>query len=234
MKIKVIIPNSGMDRETLDARETMLSRALSSETQISVDCIPEGPISIESNTDEVLAAPQLLRMGRQAEQEGFGALVVYCFSDLSIDALREQLTIPVVGPGEVALAAADMLSNRFTVITTTSGNITRTRRRLMRSHICREKMTSVQALNIPVAELRENPQATQQYLEQICLRTMEKEEIDTVILGCLGLAQYGQSIEDKYGLRVIDPAFLSVAWAELAARLALRHGRRAYAQCGGL
>ena len=76
MKIKVIIPNSGMDRETLDARETMLSRALSSETQISVDGIPEGPISIESNTDEALAAPQLLRMGRQAEEEGFDALVV--------------------------------------------------------------------------------------------------------------------------------------------------------------
>ena len=53
MKIKVLIPNSGMDRDTLNARESMLSRAVSSGTQISVDCIPDGPISIESVTDEI-------------------------------------------------------------------------------------------------------------------------------------------------------------------------------------
>lgn len=234
MRIKVIIPNSGMDRAVLDAREAMLSRALSPDVRVSVDCIPEGPISIESNTDEVLAGPQLLRMGRQAEREGFEALVVYCFSDLAVDALREQLHIPVVGPGEVALAAADMLSNRFTVITTTDGNISRTRRRLMKNRVCREKMTSVRALDIPVAELREDPDATRRYLEQVCLRALEEEGIDTVVLGCLGMAQYGEAIEEKYGLRVIDPAFLAAAWAELAARLHLCHGPRAYAYRGEL
>lgn len=234
MKIKVIIPNSGMPRETLDAREAMLSRAVSPDTRISVDCIPEGPVSIESNTDEVLAAPLLLRMGRQAEQEGYEALVVYCFSDLAVDALREQLRIPVTGPGETALAAADMLSNRFTVITTTGGNISRTRRRLLKNHVCREKMTSVRALDIPVADLREDPDATRRYLEQVCLQAMEEEGIDTVVLGCLGMAQYGGAIEEKTGLRVIDPAFLAVAWAELAARLGLRHGPRSYAPREGL
>ena len=35
MRIKVLIPNSGMDRKTLNARETMLSRAVSTETEIS-------------------------------------------------------------------------------------------------------------------------------------------------------------------------------------------------------
>ena len=60
MKIKVVIPNSGMDRETLDARERMLSRALPAGTEISVDCIPSGPRSIESNTDEILADPLML------------------------------------------------------------------------------------------------------------------------------------------------------------------------------
>ena len=57
MRIKVLIPNSGMDRKTLNARETMLSRAVSTETEISVDCIQSGPVSIESVTDEVFAAP---------------------------------------------------------------------------------------------------------------------------------------------------------------------------------
>ena len=74
IKLKILIPNSGMDRDTLNARESMLSRAVSPGTHLSVDCIPAGPISIESVTDEVIAGPDLLEAGRQAQQEGYDAL----------------------------------------------------------------------------------------------------------------------------------------------------------------
>ena len=77
MRIKVLIPNSGMDRKTLNARETMLSRAVSTETEISVDCIQSGPVSIESVTDEVFAGPLLLQEAISAEREGYDAFVVY-------------------------------------------------------------------------------------------------------------------------------------------------------------
>ena len=228
MKIKVVIPNSGMDRDTLNDRESMLSRAVSPGTQISVDCIPGGPISIESVTDEVTAGPYLLEAGRQAQREGYDAFVVYCFSDLAVDALRENLSIPVIGPGAVALAAADMLSNRFTVVTTVERNVSRTLRRLKQNPLCREKMAGVRALNIPVAELRDDPKATIRYLSKLCQRAVEEERADTLVLGCLGLAEYGDALEQEFGIKVIDPAFLALAWAEMAARLNLRPSRRSY------
>ena len=217
-----------MDRDTLNARESMLSRAVSPGTQISVDCIPDGPISVESVTDEVTAGPYLLAAGRQAQQEGYDAFVVYCFSDLAVDALRENLSIPVVGPGAVALAAADMLSNRFTVVTTVERNVSRTLRRLMQKSICQEKMAGVRALNIPVADLRDDPQATMLYLSKVCQAAVEEDRSDTLILGCLGMAEYGDALEQKFGIKVIDPAFLALAWAELAARLNLQPSRRSY------
>lgn len=228
IRIKVAIPNSGMDRDTLNARESMLSRAVFPETQISVDCIPGGPISIESVTDEVTAGPYLLEAGRQTQREGYDAFVVYCFSDLAVDALRENLTIPVIGPGAVALAAADMLSNRFTVVTTVERNVSRTLRRLKQNPLCREKMASVRALNIPVAELRDDPKATMRYLSKLCQTAVEEDRADTLVLGCLGLAEYGDALEQEFGVKVIDPAFLALAWAEMAARLNLRPSRRSY------
>lgn len=142
MKIKVLIPNSGMSRSILEAREIMLSRAVSEDTQISVDCIAEGPDSIESNTDESLAASLIIKDAIKAEKEGADALIIYCFSDLAVNAVRENVEIPVIGPGEVTLSAAAMLSNRFTVVTTTQGNISRTYRRLKESYLT-QKMTSV-------------------------------------------------------------------------------------------
>lgn len=232
MKIKVLIPNSGMDRDTLNARESMLSRAVSSGTQISVDCIPDGPISIESVTDEISAGPYLLEAGRQAQRKGYDAFVVYCFSDLAVDALRENLSIPVVGPGAVALSAADMLSNRFTVVTTVERNVSRTLRRLKQNPVCREKMAGVRALNIPVTELRDNPKATMRYLNKLCRMAVEEDRADTLVLDCLGLAEYGDALEQEFGIKVIDPAFLAVVWAEMAARLNLRPSRRSYGSVG--
>ncbi len=193
----------------------MLSRAVSTETEYSVDCIQSGPVSIESVTDEVFAGPLLLQEAIRAEREGYDAFVVYCFSDLAITALRENVDIPVIGPGECALAAADILSNKFCVITTVEGNVSRTYRRLMQNPITQKKLSSVRALNIPVAELRDDPDATCVYLKKVCAEAVAEDGIDTVVLGCLGLAQYGEEVEKECGVKVIDPAFVALGCAEL-------------------
>lgn len=232
MKIKVVIPNAGMDRTTLDERETMLSAAVSSGTKVSVDCIPSGPESIESNTDEVMAGPLLLPMARQAEKDGFDAFVVYCFSDLAVPALRENVNIPVVGPGEVALAIADTISNGFLIVTTIEANVSRTSRRLMLNPVAQRKMRSIRALNIPVVDLREDPEVTCSYLVKVCEQSVQEDGIDTMILGCLGMACYGGYVERACGVRVIDPAFAALAWAEMTARLKMTPSRRAVAECG--
>ncbi|SHI38415.1 allantoin racemase [Dethiosulfatibacter aminovorans DSM 17477] len=228
MKIKVIMPDKAMDRKTLDEREVMLSKALSPGVGISVDCIKRGPDELDCNTDEAFAAAELVKESIQAEKDGFDAIVIYCFSDVGIDAVRENVRIPVIGPGETALSAANMLCNRFTVITTERINIPRTYRRLMRNGIAREKMTSVRALDIPIMELRSDPGITGKYLKNVCADAVDKEQVDGVILGCLGMASYGDMIEEELPVKVFDPAFISVAYAEMCARLGMRHNPAVY------
>ncbi|WP_459129632.1 aspartate/glutamate racemase family protein [Guggenheimella bovis] len=228
MKIKVIMSDKAMTRETMDAREIMLKQALSSDAEVSVDCIKRGPDELDCNTDEAFAAPEMVKESIKAEKEGFDAIVIYCFSDVAIDAIRENVRIPVVGPGEVSLAAASMLCNRITVLTSASSNIPRTYRRLMRNGIAREKMASVRALDVPIGELRVDPKATEKYIKNVCEQAIKEDGIDGVILGCLGMAGYGEKLEAELPLKVIDPAFLAVAYAELCVRLGLNHAKAVY------
>ena len=227
MKIKVIIPNSGMNRETLTARESMLSRAVSRDTVISVDCIPSGPTGICSDTDEALASLDVIRGCIQAEKDGFDAVVIYCFSDLALGAVRENVRIPVIGPGEITMETAHRLSTRFTVITTLSSNIPRIRRRMYRMETGKH-VSSVRALDITVEDLREDPNATKNRLKEVISQAIESEQIDGVVLGCLGMAEYGDEISREYGVNVYDPAMLSVAYAELCARNHLIPSPKAY------
>ncbi len=223
MKIKAIMPDKAMDRHTLDLREDMLALALSSDAKISVDCIKEGPDELDCHTDEAFAATDLIKRCIEAEKEGYDAIIIYCFSDVGLDAVRENVKIPVIGPGETTLCAASMLCNRFVVITTESFNIARTYRRLMKNPIAREKMTSVRALDIPIGELRKDPAATGRYLKKTIEEAVKNEYVDGVILGCLGMASYGESLERELPVKVFDPAFIAVAYAEMAARLHLAH-----------
>ena len=127
-----------------------------------------------------------------------------------------------------------MLSNRFSVITTVERNISRTYRRLLQNPTAQKKMVSVRALDLPVVQLRDHPAATCERLKQVCRQAVEEDGADTVVLGCLGMAQYGGEVERAWGVKVIDPAFLAVAWAELSARLGLRPSPRSVASWGGL
>ena len=61
------------------------------------------------------------------------------------------------------------------------------------------------------------------------IEAVAEDGIDTVVLGCLGLAQYGEEVEKECGVKVIDPAFVALGCAELAARLALKPSRRSVA-----
>ena len=228
IRIKVIIPNSGMDEQTLECRREMLQQYVSSDCSVSVECIEGGPVSIESNSDEVLAGEYLLRQAIRAEQAGFHAVVVYCFSDLGIHALRENLTIPVVGPGALTIATADLLSVRFTVVTTAEKNLPRTLRRLQGNAVCRNKMVAVRPMNIPVEDLRKDETVTKRYLENVCRQAIEVDGADTVLLGCLGFAGYGLELQKELGITILDPATLSLAYAEAWARNGIRHNRRAY------
>ena len=228
MRIKVIMTDKAMDRETMDQREVMLAAAVSKGTEISVDCIRKGPDELDCHTDEAFAAAELVKESIRAEQEGYDAIVIYCFSDVGIEAVRENVSIPVIGPGETSIAFAGMICNRFLVITTQSRNIPRTTRRLQKYAEARAKMTSVRALDIPIGELRINPNATGDRLKEVVAEAVEREQIDGVILGCLGMASYGEEIEEALPVKVFDPAFIALAYAELCVRIGICHTHASY------
>jgi len=224
-RIKVIIPNSGMDRATLDQREDMLSAVLSPETFISVDCIKKGPRSIESDVDEVAAGAEVLKEVVQARKDSFDAVVIYCFSDPALHAARQVVDIPVIGPGETSLALAGLLGHKFSVITTLKENIPRTEMRMREFGSNRLVLASVRDLEMAVLDLREAPDDTIRRLMEVCRRAIEEDGAQVIVLGCLGLAGYGQPVEEKFRIPVIDPAFVSVGVAELLVKLKLRHSR---------
>src|SRR5215468_6921455 len=98
-------------------RQLILAAHAAAGTEVAVEPTDSGPAAIESARDAGLIVPELIRLGPRAEQRGFAALIIGCYSDPGLDALRELVAIPVVGPGAAALHLAAQLGTRIGILT---------------------------------------------------------------------------------------------------------------------
>ena len=71
------------------------------------------------HTEEYQSIPGTIARAVQAQQAGYDGILLGCYADPGIDALREMLTIPVAGPFESSAATALTLGHRFSIVTAT-------------------------------------------------------------------------------------------------------------------
>ena len=75
-----------------------------------------GRLRSSSNADAALVVPELLRTVPKWVEERYEAVIIGCFSDPGIAAIRDVTDIPVIGPGGSAMHLAAQFGERFSVL----------------------------------------------------------------------------------------------------------------------
>ena len=159
MKILVINPNTTASMTTkIGAAARAVARP---DTEIVATNSQNGPASIQGFLDVATCVPGLL--AEVVRHPDVDAIVVACFDDTGVDAVRTMVSVPVLGIGEAAYHAASMISTKFSVITTLLRSVPGLENNLMRYGLA-QKCVRVRATDIPVLKLEEGDHAT---LEQL-------------------------------------------------------------------
>ncbi|TZE82296.1 aspartate/glutamate racemase family protein [Calorimonas adulescens] len=223
MRLKVIMPviTEMWNRDALSLMQAVASK----DSNIVIKNIEGGPISIESEYDEVLSAPYVLKETIQAEKEGFDAVIIYCFSNPGLYAAREKVSIPVIGIGEAAQIMAYCLGERIGIITTIKNSVIRN---IKKSKIIgtADKVCSVVPLDIPVMELSNN-ELVEKKLHSIMIKLLD-DGVDTVIFGCGSIMHMKEKMMEKYRIPVIIPGEAAVKLAEALVCMNISHSKKAY------
>src|SRR5690625_4802645 len=111
---KILVLNPNTSRSMTDTIESALTK-FSETVDVSVRNVPWGPLSVESETDNILAASAVVDTVWRARQD-YDGFVVACFDDPVLEACRELIAQPVVGIGESAIGAAAGSVDRVGVI----------------------------------------------------------------------------------------------------------------------
>ena len=230
MKIRVIVPAVTKEFEAMGLEQ--YSAGAHRDTEISVRILDKGPASIESRYDEAIAVPDVVRKVVEAEGDGVDAAIVDCMADPGVEAAREMVSIPVVGPAEASYHAAAMLGHKFSVVTILESLAPVIDGIITKAGLIR-RLASVRAVNIPVLDLDDQARLIGALVEQ-SVKAVTEDGAHVIVFGCTGFTGLSGKVEEGLGERdivgvpVIDPAVLAVKVAEVFVALGLSHSKRTY------
>jgi allantoin racemase len=209
MKILVVNPNT---TSSMTAKIASAARAVARpDTEIVAANSQNGPASIQGFLDIATCVPGLLEEVKR--HPDVDAIVIACFDDTGLDAVRCIASVPVLGIGEAAYHAASMIAAKFSVVTTMSRSVPGLENNLARYGLA-QKCVRVRATNIPVLKLEEGDPKTLDKIRLEIRNAIEHDHAEAIVLGCAGMADLMAHLSQEFGLPVIDGVAAGVALAE--------------------
>lgn len=233
MKIAYVVPGpmskGPMGQAEMQRREDLMNTWAFDGTEISVVDVPTGPASIESAYEEMLAIPPTLDLIMDCEARGFDAAIIGCFGDPGLEAARELVSMPVVGPCETAMLLAAGLGHKFSVLTIFDSLIAGQEMLAVHAGV-RAKLASVRPTNIPVLELMTDPAATKRRLIEVARACVDQDRADALLFGCMTMSflDMGDEIGAEVGVPVVNAGRAAVKHAELLVSMGLAHSKKAW------
>ncbi|MEN9773370.1 MAG: hypothetical protein RL322_440 [Pseudomonadota bacterium] len=216
-RILVINPNStvavtqGIDRALEPLR-------IPGGPQFECVTLAEGPPGIQSQRDvDSVIGPLCALIERRSDCSAF---VIACYSDPGLHSAREVTRKPVLGISECGVFTALTLGQRFGVIAILSVSIPRHLRYLGAMGVT-DRLAAELPVGLQVTELSDASR-TRSRLIDTGRRLVEEHGAHVVVMGCAGMAQYREPLEDALGVPVVEPTQAAAGMALARVRLARR------------
>src|SRR5712664_4951610 len=212
----------------IERRQDYLQRHAADDIEIKVQSVPSGYPSIESERDAVTVAPHLIAGLQKADADGANAGIVGCFSDPAIDAIRETVKMPVVGPGQSAVTLAMQLGQSYSILSPLDSAAKRALPRL-RGQGLTERLASIRGVGVSVVDLSRSDNAAWDRIVDTGRRCIE-DGADVLVMGCMSMAFMGVEcqLSERLAVPVVSPVLAALKTTQTLLDLNLSHSRTAW------
>ena len=151
---------------------------------------------------------------------GCDAVVLGVSLDTALFALRELLSVPVVGLTEAGLLTACMAGSRVGLITL-GGRMIPVYQDLVRTYGLEHRVVSVGAIENSPLQATTDPDAVKKSVAAACLEMIERDRVEAIVLAGAALAGFSTSLRETCPVPLIDCMACAVPMAEMLVRLKL-------------
>lgn len=140
------------------------------------------------------------------------AVVLACFGDPGLAALKEVSPVPVVGMADASILQACAMGNRFSIVT--GGERWKSMlEEFVANHGLSSRLASVRTVAPTGADIARDPKAAMELLAQGCSACV-KDGADVVILGGAGLAGLAAKLKPMVDAPLLDGVACAISMAE--------------------
>lgn len=233
MKIAYIVPGpmskGSMGLKEMKRREALMNDWAFKGTTVEVIDVATGPASVESAYEEMLSIPPTLDLIVECERNGFDAAIIGCFGDPGLEAARELVEMPVIGPCESTMLMAAGVGHKFSVLTIFDSLIAGQEHLAIKAGV-RDKLASVRATEIPVLDLMKDPAKTKVRLVEVANECVTQDRADALLFGCMTMSflDMGDEIGEEVGVPVLNAGRCALKHAEMQVSMGLSHSKKAW------
>jgi Asp/Glu/hydantoin racemase len=171
-------------------------------------------------------APLYPERCRQAERDGFDAVVIHCCSDPGLAEARARVRIPIVGPGETMLQTAALIGRRIGMTVPSNESMEPHVEQVRRLGL-EPRVVGMEPINRTVGTYAaQDPGAMTEALVAAAQRLVDRgaDVICPSGLAYVPVRVSARDVAERVGVPVMDPALLAVRTAEVLVE-ALRSSR---------
>ncbi len=217
-KPTILVVNPNTSPQMTAAIDHVAQETAGSQAHVVTMCSAQGPHTIEGALDAALGTAGMLQVVG-AYTQPFDAVVVACFGDPGVEALRLLVQVPVLGIGAASFTQAAFISRRFAIVTPSVGTPERYTA-VTAAMGLRQQFLGTYQTSLSVVDFESGDPTV---LETLVFHAQQavKDGAECLLFGCAGIADQICAIEERVGVMCIA----SVAAAVSQALACLRHRR---------
>jgi allantoin racemase len=174
----------------------------------------------------------LLDKALQIEQSGgCDALIVGCFGDPGLFAIRQITSMPVIGTGQTSLCVAAMAGDKIGIVVPQKDFVYITEK-MIHAYQFTDHVVAIRSADDFVPEsILARPEEAVLKMASLCLQLIREKDADVLIFGCIGFSWMIERIRDilareGFTTPIIEPGITAYRAARLMADLKLNQDRR--------
>lgn len=216
--MRLLVANPNMSEVMTERLTDVAVAAAAANTEIIPATASRGFPYISSRAEAQISGGIALEM-IAARMGSIDAAIIAAFGDPGLKAARELFDIPIVGMAEAAIVAANMLGERFAIVTFTPAMTSWFTEQVHASGLA-GRFAGCRTPDQGGADAATAGDAMQEELLRLSRLAATQDGADVVILGGAPLAGLAAVLQDKVPAVLVDPISAAVKMAEALAVLA--------------
>ena len=131
------------------------------------------------------------------------AFIIASYEDIGVETIRKVTSKPVIGIGEASFYTANIIANKFSVITNISQSHEALKNNLIKYDMD-HKCVSLKSIEVPILDMETMSKSNLKKLENEIERTISEDEPEAIIITSAGILELSRDLGEKFNFPFIE------------------------------